>query len=139
LTTIEINTIKAKLIGSLRSRFEYLLNSDLTDMFISITFLDFRFKNFKFTNSTVLINEYKKRAYDFLSQICISKLYLETTQVNEAVVLQYHRTNWLKSLEVSLKACLIHKRYICIHKTLNSKKSSKLIWPLNTIKLIMIP
>jgi len=66
LTTHEVLAAKDTLLSSLASRFNYILAGDQRNLFMAITFLDYRFKNFDFVSDVQVINEFKEAVKTFL-------------------------------------------------------------------------
>ncbi len=74
LNTSEVRMAAEHLLGSLRERFNYLLNGEHTDLFLSITFLDYRFKNLEFIINKEDRNQYKLKVKNFLMQHYINRI-----------------------------------------------------------------
>jgi hypothetical protein len=74
LETSVVELLKSRLITSLKKNFNYLLEENL-DLFLSISFLDHRFKMFTFCEEQSIIDEYHERVKQYLADICIKYSY----------------------------------------------------------------
>jgi len=84
LLTPEVTSAKDTLVEGLRERFGYLLDGEHTDLFLSITYLDYRFKNFDFIHELEVRNQYKQRVKNFLLNHYINEIASEPTRDSAA-------------------------------------------------------
>jgi hypothetical protein len=64
--SLELLATKDTLLASLSSLFNYILAGDQCNLFMAITFLDYRFKNFNFVTDVQVRNEFKEAVKKFL-------------------------------------------------------------------------
>ena len=100
----EVNILKSRLISSLESRFDHVLNGYLSDLFISLTFLDIRFKNFEFVKSDREREMLKKRAEMYIKKYFYENISNNLSQPSNSVNQinntqnDQNKTSFIKSL-----------------------------------------
>ena len=80
LTTHEVLAAKYTLLAS---RFNYILAGDQRNLFMAITFLDYRFKNFDFVTDVQVRNEFKEAVKTFLYDHYRTQISTESEVLNK--------------------------------------------------------
>ncbi len=79
LATTEVISAAEQFLVGLCERFGYLLDGEHTELFLSITFLDYRFKNLEFIPDLEVRNKYKQRIKSFLLNHYLNQIASEPT------------------------------------------------------------
>ena len=102
LKTSEISSLKYKLIESIKRNFNYLLEEN-AELFLAISFLDYRFKHFKFLNNEILADFYHQKVRQFLTR--------EYSDYADELCKEINSYLKLKPQSFKEKPLLFHKRY----------------------------
>lgn len=99
VTSSEIKHLKQKLILSIETRFEHILYGPLKEIFISLTFLDIRFRFFEFIEDEIERQTIIEQAKNFIKEFYSKNFEEKTSQAQNTISNDCNqKTNFLKKL-----------------------------------------